>query len=214
MNTPIQRAYRKKINSQGWMFLGGEVQKITAKNISVTGVLVQLENNNVAYAGKRILQNLAAAKSIDFLFPKLRLSGEAKVVRVESASNDQIILAMQFNNLASNINHPVFKRKSFRKEIAIPGRILLNGDYHKFVSVNMSSGGFMLQLSEIISVEKNHITQFEFETLKLKGFAKIVWIANPENPKTLMGLQYVKPNKPNKANKTEDNGGETENKLH
>ncbi|MDD2723734.1 MAG: PilZ domain-containing protein [Methylovulum sp.] len=208
MNSPTHRAYRKKINTQGWMFLGGEVQKITAKNISVTGVLVQLENKNMAYAGKRILQNLAAAKSIDFLFPKLRLSGEAKVVRVESASNDQIMLAMQFNHLANNIDRPVFKRKSYRKEIAVPGRILLNGDYHKFVSVNMSSGGFMLCLPETISIDNNHVTHFEFEGLKLKGFAKIIWIANPEDTQTLMGLQYVKPHK------TKDNGGKTEGKLH
>ncbi|WP_019866932.1 PilZ domain-containing protein [Methylovulum miyakonense] len=206
MSTPNNRAYRKNINSKGWLYLGGEVQEMATKNISITGVLVKIENKNINFDKKRTLQKLLASKSIDFYFPKLRLSGEAKVVRVESEQDGQIMLAMEFSNVAYEVDHPLFNRKSFRKSLTIPGRLLIDDEYHDFISVNMSQGGFMIHLPKKLAIKNNRIAQFEFNTLKLKGFAKIVWANNPDNTKTVMGLQYVKP----KA----DSEAEADNKPH
>jgi hypothetical protein len=191
MNTQIQRAYRKNINAHGWMYLDGKVQEMNAKNISITGVLVQLGNQN---NDKRIFKNLSITKSIDFYFPILRLSGEAKIVRVETGQDGQVMLALKFAKAAYMADEPVFKRQSFRKDVALPGRVLLNGKLFEFVSENISLGGLLIRLPETVPVEKRAIVHFELEPLKMKGFAKIVW-SNPSKDKTLVGLQFVKPHK-------------------
>lgn len=195
MTTQIQRAYRKNINAHGWMYLDGKVQEINAKNISITGVLVQLGNQ---HNDKRVCKNLSAAKSIDFYFPILRLSGEAKVVRVETTEEGQVLLALKFVKAAYMADEPVFKRQSFRRDIAMPGRILVDGKAFEFVSENISLGGILIRLPEMVPIEKRTIAHFELEPLKMKGFAKIVW-SNPSKDKTLVGLQFVKPHKEEKA---------------
>lgn len=194
MNIQIQRAYRKNINAHGWMYLDGKVQEIDAKNISITGVLVQLGNQNNEVNTKRIFKNLSIAKSIDFYFPILRLSGEAKIVRVETAPDGQIILALNFLKAAYMADEPVFKRQSFRREIAMSGRILLNGKFYNFVSENISLGGLMIRLPEMVPIEKKTIAHFELEPLKMKGFVKIAW-SNACKNNTLAGLQFVKPHR-------------------
>jgi hypothetical protein len=78
-----QRAYRKPMSSYGWIYLGGEMQSIVLKNISVTGALVQFPNQDNIVDKERVLRNLSSSKLVDFYFPFLKLSGEAKIVRVD-----------------------------------------------------------------------------------------------------------------------------------
>lgn len=206
MNTHSQpRAYRKAITSHGWLYLGGEAREITVKNISLSGFLVGL-NNNIGADNQRTLKNLSAAKSIDFYFPQLQLSGVANIVRVDTELEDQILLAMEFNELVYTDDQPIYNRKSYRKEVALPGRILLAGEYHEFVSVNMSLGGIMIRVPENLTVEPDIITKFEFEHLNLKGLAKIAWCATLEESETLVGLEYAKQQESGNTN--------TESKLH
>ncbi|MDD5272031.1 MAG: PilZ domain-containing protein [Methylovulum sp.] len=186
--TPHDRPYRKAITSHGWIFLGGEAREITIKNISITGALAQLDGSK----GERTLQNLLVSKAIDFYLPQLQLSGEAKVVRVDTAEDDHIILGLEFQNIAHTANEPVFKRKSYRKDMVIPGHILLNAYRHDFMTVNMSLDGLMIRVPEQLTVEKDAIIPFEFADANLKGFVKVVWVRQGEHNDTLIGLQYVK----------------------
>lgn len=195
MNRLTQRPYRKNVNSKGWLYVGGEAREITIKNISINGVLAQLHNKTEDEDSKYLHQNLAVSKSIDFYMPQLRLSGEAKVVWMESGENDGYLLGMAFNNVAYDVDSPVFVRKSHRKEVAIPGRILLNGEYHAFVTVDMSLGGIKICLPEKITVDKDVVAEFEFEALKMRGVVKVAWTSGSEGDSTLIGLAYIKPRK-------------------
>jgi hypothetical protein len=204
MNTPSHdhdRPYRKRINSHGWMYVGGESKEITVKNISITGALVQLNTQNEVPDKKHTLQNLAVSKSIDFYLPHLQLSGEAKVVRVDTTDDKQLLLAMEFQNIAYTTDKPVFNRKSYRKEVSMPGQLLVEEQPLDFVTVDISLEGLKIRVPEELDIEPGAVIPFQLSEANVKGLVKVVWAAHGEAHETLMGLQYVTPKKTQTAPK-------------
>ncbi len=127
---------------------------------------------------------------IDLYLPEMRLAGEAEVVRVDM-HEDHILLALEFRNVAYDVDNQLYKRKVYRKNMSAPGKILLNGEYREFTTVNVSVDGLMVNLAEAIDVKAGDITVFEFEQLGLDGEIKVIWAERTADGGTLLGLQYV-----------------------
>ncbi len=197
--SPHERPYRKTITSHGWIFLGGEAREITIKNLSITGALAHLDD----VKSERTLQDLLVSKAIDFYLPQLQLSGIAKIVRIDTAQAEHVVMALEFQDIAHTTDEPIFKRKSYRKELAIPGHLLLNAYQHDFMTVNMSLDGLMIRVPEALAVEQEAIIPFEFADANLKGFVKVIWARSDGENGTLIGLQYVKPKKTGADHTTE-----------
>ena len=190
MYSDLDRPCRKNLTSHGLIYMGGEEQKITVINISITGVLAELNSNEKDIDVKDIFNILLTSTIIDLYLPEMRLAGEAEVVRVD-VNNDRILLALEFKNIAYDIDKNLNKRKAYRKNMPDPGQILLNGEYHEFNTVNVSVEGLMIRLAETISVEEGSITQFEFKRLELNGKVEVIWSDLTSDAETLMGLRYV-----------------------
>ncbi len=196
MYSDLDRSCRKNLRSHGLIYMGEEEHKITVIDISITGVLAELNSNNKEIDVKDIFDMLLASTIIDLYLPEMRLAGEAEVVRVD-VNNDYLLLALEFKNIAYDIDKNLNKRKAYRKNMPDPGQILLNGEYHEFNTVNVSVEGLMIRLAETISVEVGTITSFEFKRLELKGKVEVIWSDFTSDAETLMGLRYVNINADN-----------------
>ena len=172
------------------IYLGGEELEITVKDISLTGLLAHLKCDNTNKDAKDIFKALTASTMIDLYLPKLRLAGESEVVRVDIFNNN-ILLALEFKNVAYDADGQLYKRKAYRKNMASPGKIMLNGEYRVFDTVNVSVDGLMIKIPESLTVEAGEITVFIFEKLELKGEIKVIWVEHTADSGTLLGLQYV-----------------------
>ncbi len=190
MNLVLDRPYRKNLMSHGLIYMGGEEQEITIKDLSLTGVLAELKCDQASRDVKDIFIKLSASTTIDLYLPEMRLAGEAEVVRVDMI-NDHILLALEFKNVVYDVDNQLYKRKAYRKSMAAPGKILLNGEYRDFKTVNVSVDGLMISLAESIDVEVGQVTVFEFEQLELDGEIKVMWVERTADGGTLLGLQYV-----------------------
>ena len=190
MYSDLDRPCRKNLTSHGLIYMGGEEHEITVINISITGVLAELNSNKKDIDVKDIFNMLLTSTIIDLYLPEMRLAGEAEVVRVD-VNNDRILLALEFKNIAFDIDKNLNKRKAYRKNMPDPGQILLNGEYHEFNTVNVSVEGLMIRLAETISVEEGTITRFEFKRLELNGKVEVIWSDLTSDAETLMGLRYV-----------------------
>ncbi|MGZ8903795.1 MAG: PilZ domain-containing protein [Methylobacter sp.] len=190
MYSDLDRPCRKHLTSHGLIYMGGEEQEITIINISITGVLAELNSNKKDIDVKDIFNMLLTSTIIDLYLPDMRLAGEAEVVWVD-VKNDRILLALEFKNIAFDIDKNLNKRKAYRKNMPDPGKILLNSEYHEFNTVNVSVEGLMIRLAETISVEEGTITRFEFNRLELNGKVKVIWSDLISADETLMGLRYV-----------------------
>jgi PilZ domain len=191
MNVVLERPYRKSLTSHGMIYLGGEELKITIKDISLTGVLAHLQCDKTSRDAKDIFNMLSASTIIDLFLPEIRLAGEAEVVRVDIFDKN-ILLALEFKNVVYDADDLLYKRKAYRKNMAAPGKILLNGEYHDFDTVNVSVDGLMMELAESIAVEVGEIALFVFEPLDLKGEVKVIWVEPTAEAGTLIGVQYVR----------------------
>ncbi|MFA5984144.1 MAG: PilZ domain-containing protein [Methylococcaceae bacterium] len=194
MNTMLERSYRKNLSSQGLIFLAGQERAVKVKNLSISGVLIELcnmpaiEDNHIS--SEELYQLALESLVVDIFLPDMRLAGEADVVRVEF---DQgcVLMALEFKNISHDVDNLLYKRKVYRKNMAVPGHILINGDYLEFDTVNVSVDGLMIQINKAVQVEENLITVFEFSALDLQGEARVVWQEKLSPALTLIGLQYV-----------------------
>lgn len=189
MNVDSNRSYRKNLMSRGLIYMGGEEQEITIKDLSLTGVLAEL-NCDQNRDGKEIFNLLSASTTIDLYLPEIRLAGEAEVVRVDMHEG-QILLALEFRNVAYDVDNQLYKRNVHRKNMTAPGKILLNGEYREFTTVNVSVDGLMVNLADAIDVKAGEVTVFEFDQLGLDGEIKVIWAERTASAGTLLGLQYV-----------------------
>jgi len=190
MDAKIDRPYRKNLTSHGLIYMGEEEYGITIKNFSINGVLATLNSNREDIDVKYIFDSLLVSTTIDLFLPEMRLAGEVKVVRAEM-EDGQILMALEFKNIAYDIDKNLNKRKVYRKNMSGPGKILLNGEFHNFNTLNVSVEGLMICLSEAISVEEGRIIRFEFNRLELEGEIKVLWVDSVSDGRTLMGLQYI-----------------------
>lgn len=190
MHSGPERPPRKNLTSHGLIYLCGEEQGITIKNISITGVLAELHSKGENKGIKKIFDSLLVSTIIDLYLPELRLAGEAEVIRVDLKA-DHILIALEFKNVAYEVDNLLYKRKAYRKNIPGPGQILLGGKYHEFDAVNVSVEGLMIRIDEKITVEEGIITVFEFKRLDLSGEIKVIWADPIADEGTLIGLQYV-----------------------
>lgn len=189
MNVDFNRPYRKNLMSRGLIYMGGEEQEITIKDLSLTGVLAEL-NCDQGRDAKEIFNMLSVSTTIDLYLPEIRLAGEAEVVRVDMHEG-QILLALEFRNVAYDVDNQLYKRNVHRKNMTAPGKILLNGEYRDFTTVNVSVDGLMVNIDEAIEVKTGEVTVFEFGQLGLDGEIKVIWAERSANDGTLLGLQYV-----------------------
>jgi hypothetical protein len=199
MISDLNRSYRKNITSHGLIYLGGQELSITVKDLSITGILAHLKCSNDECDkfdcdhenrdAKDIFNMLSGSALLDFFLPEMHLAGEAEVVRVD-IFKENILLALEFKNISYDIDSHLYKRKTYRKTMAAPGKILLGGEYHEFVTVNVSVEGLMINIADSIVVEPGEITLFEFDSLDLKGEIKVVWVEHITDSGIMLGLQY------------------------
>jgi hypothetical protein len=190
MNSDLDRSYRKTLTSHGLIYIGGEELAITVKDLSLTGVLAHLECGKENRDAKDIFNMLSGSATVDFFLPEMHIAGDAEVVRVD-IFNENILLAFEFKNISYDIDNQLYKRKAYRKNMVSQGRILLDGEYREFITVNVSVEGLMINIDTSIVVEPGEITVFEFESLELEGEIKVIWVEHFGNAETLLGLQYV-----------------------
>jgi hypothetical protein len=190
MSVHVKRPYRKNLASYGLIYMGGEEYSITVRNISLTGVLVKINQKQNQNDLNKIYREVLAASLIDMYIPTLRLAGETEAVRVD-IEDDYLLLALEFKNVSYDIDRVLYKRKAYRKTIVAPGLILLDGIYREFYSVNASVEGLMIRLPEKIIIEKGLVTVFEFKELEVEGEISVVWIEYISDIETLVGLQYL-----------------------
>ena len=183
-----KRQYRKKLTSRGLIYLAGEELEITLSNISITGLLAELEATEPFNDMEALFKTVKLSPIIDIYLPEMRLVGEVEIVRADLIEG-RIYLAMAFKNITHDVNNLLYERQAYRKSLAAPGLIILNGENYHFNTVNVSVDGLMIRLAEQIEVEEGAIATFDFKRLDLLGEVKVIWVEHDETG-TLMGLQY------------------------
>lgn len=197
MNSMLLRPYRKNLTTHGLIYLAGGEQPITIKNISISGVLAQLDSKVGKNDIKHIFNTLLSSTTVvDLYLPEMKLAGEVEVIRVDM-EDDHILLALEFRNVTYDVNDLLYKRKAYRKNLPGPGHILFNGAYVEFNAVNVSVDGIMVRIADTIHVEPGVVTVFEFKRLDLEGEAQVVWVDYLPDGGTLLGLRYVHMEKSN-----------------
>ena len=188
-----KRYYRKKLAARGIIYIAGEEVEISVKNLSVTGLLAEL--NNSSHSSIQSIPDLfdaiKASTKVDFYLPDMKLMGEAEIVRAD-LTEGCIYLALEFCHVSHNVDNGLYKRRTYRKEMVAPGSIILNEKRYAFTTRNVSVTGLMIHLAEKVEVAPGTITFFDFKLLNLRGEIRVVWTQIAEKDiGTYMGLEYV-----------------------
>ncbi len=186
-----KRSYRKKMVSFGLIYLGGEELEMTVKNLSITGLLVELKGNDAITGIEDVFHAVELSHLVDLYLPEMRLAGEAEITRADM-NGCRITLAMEFKMISYEVSDMLYKRKAYRKNMVAPGQIVFDKKRHHFFTKNVSVNGMTIVLKEKINVSKDTITIFDFRRLNLRGQIRVVWVDyNVEDASTIMGLEYL-----------------------
>lgn len=188
--TKEKRAYRKSLSSHGFIYLAEHELEISVRNLSITGLLAELDANNFVADIDSIFHAIESSVTIDLYLPEMRLAGEADVVRAEKIEG-HIYLALEFRSLTFDANNLLYKRKAYRKTVAASGEIVFQGETYSFLTENVSIDGLMVRLKENLDVKVSTVTSYDFSQFGLNGKVKVIWIEKEADGSTLMGLQYV-----------------------
>ena len=184
------RLYRKNLSSHGLIYLGGEELEISVRNLSISGLLAELDENVVVSDIEEMFKSLKVSPIIDLYLPEMRLAGEAEIVRADLVKG-HIYMGLEFINVSYDVDDFLHKRDAYRKSLTAPGQIIFNGNKYKFNTENVSVDGLMIHLQENILVDVGIVTIFDFKRLELRGEVTVIWIEHREDGSTLMGLQYL-----------------------
>jgi hypothetical protein len=189
MNTESRRSYRKKLITNGLVYINNEEQEVFVVNISMTGVLVQLSREVFSSANSAFNDSMVSSV-IDFYFPQLRLAGTAEITRLNKDER-RVTLALKFKDINYNIDSLLYKRRVYRKKISVAGQLLVNNEPCNFYTINISVEGFMIRLSKTVTMTEGLITSFEIKELGLKGDVSVIWVDVDIDGNTLAGLKYI-----------------------
>ena len=185
-----KRPYRTNLTSYGLIYMGGEEIEISVRNLSITGLLAELDDNIGIHDIKDLFQSVKLSPTIDIYLPDMHLAGEAEVVRADMIDGC-IYLALEFRNVSYDVDNVLYKRKAYRKDMTAPGQIVFDGNKYDFNTKNVSVDGLMIHLKEKIEVEEGTVTIFDFKRLQLRGEIKVIWVDYTADGGTLLGLQYM-----------------------
>jgi hypothetical protein len=190
MHQDSRQHYRKGLASKGLIFLLGVEMEIIIRNVSITGLMGEIELNETITDIKDIFQGIKDSTIVDVFLEDMHLAGEAEVVRADLA-DERIYIALEFKNLSYDVDNLLYKRKAYRKGLAAPGKIEFSGKIYDFMTRNVSVEGLMIRIPAYVTVRENEVVRFIFERLNLNGEIKVIWFEYDEDGGTLMGLQYV-----------------------
>jgi hypothetical protein len=185
-----KRSYRKNLTSYGLIYLSGEELEISVRNLSLTGLLAELQSNDSAYETKSIFQAIELTMIVDIYLPEMRVAGEAEITRSDM-SDGKMYLALEFRNLTYEVSNLLYKRRAYRKNMTAPGNIDFHGKTYSFFTKNVSVDGMTIMLNQYVVVHEGLSTMFEFKKLGLRGQIKVIWVDYLADDSTIMGLQYV-----------------------
>lgn len=182
--------YRKGLTSKGLIFLLGVEMEMLVRNISIAGLLGEIELNDRLKDIKHVFEAIKESTIVDVYLEKLRLAGEAEIVRVDMVE-DRLFIALEFKNISYDVDNLLYKRRAYRKGMAAPGKVEIAGKTYDFMTRNVSVEGLMIRIPEQVPVNEGDIVPFVFERLELSGEIKVIWFSYDEDGGTLMGLQYI-----------------------
>lgn len=102
------RSYRRELTSHGVISFDKKVLNVTLKNLSMTGMLAELLNDQDTLALKNIFYSVEGSRIIDVQLPEMNLSGTAEIIRFDDGKSTYI--ALEFKELT-------YKRKSVRSHV-------------------------------------------------------------------------------------------------
>lgn len=191
-----KRSYRKNLTSHGLIYMGGEEMEISVRNLSITGLLAELDGDADLFDIKDVFKSVKLSPTIDLYLSEMHLAGEAEIVRADMIDG-RIYLAIEFRSMSYDVENVLYKRKAYRKNMTAPGQIIFHGNKYNFNTKNVSVDGLMILIDENIEVKEGAVTIFDFKRLQLRGEIKVVWVDHTEDGGTLLGLQYVHMEKQN-----------------
>jgi hypothetical protein len=186
-----RQQYRKKLTSVGFIFLAGVEHEIIIRNLSITGLFIELSPNTELIDIHDLFASIQTySASVDLVIPDMRLAAEAEVVRADMVDG-LIYMGLEFKNISYDVEGFIYKRESYRKKMDGLGNIEFAGQNYQFRTRNVSVDGLMILINESVVLEEGAVAKFDFPKLDLKGEVEVIWKDYDNDGNTVIGLHYI-----------------------
>ncbi|HIG65485.1 MAG TPA: PilZ domain-containing protein [Methyloprofundus sp.] len=181
--------FREIFSLSGLLFIGNAEHEMQVKNLSISGILVAIDTSANLVDVRDVFLLLKQSSFVDIYIKSLNLAGEAEIVRVEM-EDEHILIGMEFKQISYDADNLLYKRKSYRKNMAAPGQFLIKETFYYFMTRNVPVDGIMIYINQFVEVKVGMVTEFKFDKLHLYGESRIVWFEHDADGGTLIGMEY------------------------
>lgn len=104
------RSYRRELTSTGVISFNNKVLNVALKNLSMTGMLAELQDDQDTLDLQNIFYAVEGSRMINVQLPEMNLSGTAEIIRFDNRESTYI--ALEFKQLT-------YKRKVVKKHLTV-----------------------------------------------------------------------------------------------
>ena len=183
-----KRSERFVLGSTGCIKVGAKELFFNVKNMSVTGLLIEVKDN-LQVKSEHEFYTLLGGKNCDINCHVFNpdVSGMATVVSVELAQG-RLIISLKFSALNFEDGFMVFKRRLPRKATQVQGRLYCHKQWYSFIGDDISLNGLSVKMAVPCPVSGGEWVTLEVPTLSLWGSARVKWSA-PDDFR--LGVEYI-----------------------
>lgn len=187
--TDSRKSYHKNASFLGLIFIGAEEHKMHVRNLSISGMLAEIDVSSDKINKQELLSLLKPFYLLDFYIEQLKLHGNAQIARVE-VEGQHILIGLEFKHIAYDTESFLNQRQTYRKITESTGHILIAKKVYAFTAKNVSVEGLMAHIPEHVTVPEGELAKFKFDEWHLHGEVRIVWSEEDGQGGTLLGLKY------------------------
>jgi hypothetical protein len=186
-----RKEYRKNFNSSGQLFIAGELLDFISYDISVKGILVEIQPGSLLAEINDFEALLKEDNLAEIYVKDLMLTGETEIVWVKQ-DKEKILLGLEFRDEMSSATKMWRKRRYYRSNREFSGYLMIDEKRIDFEGNNVSTDGMGLKLDQINSALKpGCVVKLMVNGLDVKGIGKIVWVSTVGEDTCILGLRYL-----------------------
>ncbi len=186
-----RKEFRKSFYSYGQLYIAGEKLDFMSYDISLTGILVEIEPGNYLTDINDFNAFIKENDTAEIFIKDIMVTGEATLSWAKP-KNGKIMLGMEFKNVMYNAEDLWRKRYYYRRKMIFSGYLIVNTKRFDFAGIDASVDGLAIQFTELDKeLNSGNVIKLFVKSLDINALGKIIWVENEEQENLKLGLRYL-----------------------
>lgn len=185
-----RKEYRKKINAEGLLHIGGETLRVNCYDVSLKGVMVVIHPGKLLVDVEDFEALMLENRHGEVFIEALTLAGDVEIVWVKR-DHERLMMGLAFQDVMHHAEKLWRKRRGYRKTESFEAEMRIDKRYFNLEGINRSTEGMCLRLVAVDhEIKVGEPVKLFVPQFHLTAMGKVVW-ADSGELSCRFGLQLI-----------------------